>query len=44
MIPTDTMFREPSIEMMHDEELKHHLGFVKSDKRPEESDNYRNGT
>jgi transposase-like protein len=32
------------IEMMYDEELKHHLGFSKNAVRPEESDDYRNGS
>jgi transposase-like protein len=36
--------KKEAIEMMYDEELKHHLGFSKNDERPEESDNYRNGT
>ena len=32
------------IEMLYDEELKEHLGFPKSSVRPENSDNYRNGS
>lgn len=32
------------IEMLYDEELKEHLGFPKSSMRPENSDNYRNGS
>ena len=32
------------IEMLYDEELKEHLGFSKSSVRPEDSDNYRNGS
>jgi transposase-like protein len=36
--------KKEAIEMMYDEELKHHFGFSKNDKRPEGSDNYRNGT
>ena len=32
------------IEMLYDEELKEHLGFSKSSLRPEDSDNYRNGS
>ncbi len=32
------------IEMLYDEELKEHLGFPKSSMRPEDSDNYRNGS
>ncbi len=32
------------IEMLYDEELKEHLGFPKSSVRPEDSDNYRNGS
>jgi transposase-like protein len=32
------------IEIMYDEELKHHLGFSKNAERPEGSDNYRNGS
>jgi transposase-like protein len=36
--------KKEAIEMLYDEELKHHLGFSKNDERPETSDNYRNGS
>jgi transposase-like protein len=39
-----TDLRREIIEMMYDEEMKDHLGFAKNDARPEDSDNYRNGS
>lgn len=39
-----TELRKQVIESMYDEELKEHLGFSKNAKRPEDSDNYRNGS
>ncbi|MDR0580818.1 MAG: transposase [Holosporaceae bacterium] len=36
--------KKEAIEMMYDEELKTHLGFSKNGERPENSDNYRNGS
>jgi transposase-like protein len=39
-----TELKKEVIEMMYDEELKHHLGFSKNGQRPEESDDYRNGS
>jgi transposase-like protein len=39
-----TELRKEIIEAMYDEELKLHLGFSKSEARPESSDNYRNGS
>jgi transposase-like protein len=39
-----TDLRKEIIEMMYDEEMKDHLGFAKNDARPEDSDNYRNGS
>jgi transposase-like protein len=37
-------FRKVIIETMYDEELKTHLGFSKNEGRPENSNNYRNGS
>jgi transposase-like protein len=39
-----TELKKEVIEMMYDEELKHHLGFSKNGQRPEELDDYRNGS
>ena len=39
-----TELRKEIIELMYDEELKEHLGFSKNDSRPDDSDNYRNGS
>jgi transposase-like protein len=39
-----TELRKEIIEMAYDEELKTRLGFSKNEKRPEDSDNYRNGS
>ena len=39
-----TELRKEIIELMYDEELKDHLGFSKNSTRPEDSDNYRNGS
>jgi transposase-like protein len=39
-----TELRKEIIELMYDEELKEHLGFSKNDTRPDDSDNYRNGS
>jgi transposase-like protein len=39
-----TELKKEVIELMYDEELKHHLGFSKNEERPENSNNYRNGS
>jgi transposase-like protein len=39
-----TELKKEVIELMYDEELKHHLGFSKNAGRPEGSSDYRNGS